>query len=59
MRIHQSYVVNVREADAFDRTSHELQMTDGSRLPVSRPYLQAVQALFGAKSAVSGADSEM
>ena len=59
MRIHQSYVVNVREADAFDRTSHEPQMTDGSRLPVSRPYLQAVQALFGAKSAVSGADSEM
>ena len=58
IRVHQSYVVNVREAEGFDRSAHELLMTDGIRIPVSRPYVQSVLMLFVGKSAGSEADSE-
>ena len=46
MRVHQSYLVNPRAIDGLDRSSWELTLKNGQRVPVSRAYHKAVLEQF-------------
>lgn len=46
MRIHQSYVVNVRYAQEYNKSQQTLVLSDGIALPVSQRYRDAVAEYF-------------
>lgn len=47
IKIHKSYIVNNDFAQSLDRSTHELILKNGGKLPVSRSNFKAVYNFFG------------
>lgn len=46
-RIHQSFIVNLQHIKSIDKSSREVILTKGERLPISRSYYKRILELFG------------
>ncbi|AJS60517.1 LytR/AlgR family response regulator transcription factor [Paenibacillus sp. IHBB 10380] len=46
-RIHQSFLVNLQHISSIDKSTREVILTKGERLPISRSYYQRTLELFG------------
>jgi two-component system response regulator AgrA len=46
-RIHQSFIVNLQHIMSIDKSTKEVILTRGERLPISRSYYKRTLSLFG------------
>ncbi len=46
IRVHQSFLVNLKKIKSVDKVTWEIETNEGYHIPVSRPYRQKVQDYF-------------